>query len=569
MTKTITIALLLISSLSFAQKADSTKLKELEFVEKFTYAVTSELFNPEKKATTIDTDYKLPWEVSKTYTNEQLNTALDTLIKNATINIKKGMFTNHIVEFNSFFPEFMEDISFDFFKLTIKSNKIEQDNEMLAIQDLGSTGFGSHSSSGFANNTSFSHNWRTISSSFPIKTEIKNEDFSGSIEFESGFVNGYDHLKIAKSDIGKTLQLGRYNFTVIDYINNSVVLDVENSDDYSQFSMVNTNDKGQRIRAKEMSFAKQTMSKDMYDMFKTNPKITFEDYKKAVHSKFVVMMEAKMNGASEENIFGKKYVVLSSGSTLDNAYLYMPNYIQKTFTIVYTKDQEVRTPIMPKLAPSEEKIRLSFEKENSDGVLLGKEIQLLDEDLKVIESITAGTFVKIIGKAMYYYIDNTKDWSCNGYKYVKIVHNDKEYIVKGTNVFKMEKLDVQPLTEANEIELFTAESRDFLQPLSPDQSAEGMTFCDHLFYTPIIVKTNKSGSYSLITLEKTQDDAKITDAFKEADFFQSGSNYKTYDNIRRIEVSDKGMVFTIKRHQFTYKVLVTKKGKNYSARYIK
>ncbi|QCX38629.1 hypothetical protein FF125_09370 [Aureibaculum algae] len=569
MTKTITIAFLLISSLSFAQKADSTKLKELEFIEKFTYAVNSELFNPEKNATTIDTDYKLPWEVSKTYTNEQLKTALDTLIKNATINIKKGMFTHHIVEFNSFFPEFMEDISFDFFKLTIKSNKIEQDNEVLAIQDMGSTGFGSHSSSGFANNTTFSHNWRTISSSFPIKSEIKNEDFSGSIEFESGFVNEYDHIKITKSDIGKTLQLGTYNFTVIDYINNSVVLDFENSDVYSQFSMVNTNDKGQRIRAKEMSFAKQTMSKDMYDMFKSNPEITFEAYKKAVHSRFVVLMEAKMNGASEENIFGKKYVVMSSGSTLDNTYLYMPNYIQKTFTIAYTKDQEVRTPIMPKPVPSEEKIKLYFENESSDGVLLGQDIQLLDEDLKMVETIAEGTFVKIIGKAMYYFNENKKDWSCNGYKYVKIKYNDKEYIVAGPNVFKIEKLDIQPLTEANEIELFTAESRDFLQPLKPEQPSDAMAFCDHLFYAPIIVKTIKNGTYSLITLEKTGEDAKITDAFKEANFFQSGSNYKTYDNIRRIEDGDKGMLFTIKRHQFTYKVLVTKKAKKYSASYIK
>ncbi|WP_157578197.1 hypothetical protein, partial [Tenacibaculum ovolyticum] len=318
----IVIFFLIISSLSYSQEKDSIKLKELEFAEKLTYAFTSEIFKKQEHNSKIDKDYKLPWN-TKLYTEAQSKKALDTLIKNATIKIKKGSFSNHILEFNSYFPEFISDDLISIFKLSIKTNKIADDSTILKIQKSGNSGFGFHSSSGFENGNAYSHNWRTISTSFDIKTKIKTEGFKGTIEFESGFIKGYDYLKIKKSDIGKEMKIGNYDFTVIDVLDNSVILDFKTNIEDLGLSLVNLNKKRQRITSSGVMFSSQTLFKDVYLKFKENPNLSFEDYKKAFHSKFIEIIKKKKK-ETQKNIFGKEYRVFTSSGNLIKAYLYMP-----------------------------------------------------------------------------------------------------------------------------------------------------------------------------------------------------------------------------------------------------
>ncbi|CAM1353783.1 hypothetical protein [Tenacibaculum ascidiaceicola] len=560
----ITVLLLLISILSFGQKKDSVEIKKVEFVEKLTYAFASQIFKKQEYNSKIDENYKFPWK-TQLYTDTQYKTALDTLIKNATIKIKKGSFSNHILEFNSYFPEFMSDNLIDIFKLSIKKNKIVDGNTILKIQENGSHGFGFHSSSSFENGNNYTYNWRTINSSFNIKSKIKKEELKGAIEFESGFVKGYDYLKIKKSDIGKLMKIGNHEFTVIDILNNSVILDFKTNVEDLKFTLINVNKKNQRITSSGGMFTYQTLFEDMYLKFKENPNLSFEDYKKAFHPKYVELIKnVDENKKVREDIFGKEYKVFLTSGKLINTYLYTPKYFSRTFEITYDENTEKRIPKEPKKSSLDKKLELHFEKEEGIAVLLGDNLKLLDDNLKPIKSVKAGINVKIIGKTYKYFNGKKYDETCDAYKYVKIEHEGKEYLIRGKNVYKIKKLDKQAAKGSN-LEFFKAEPNDFLKVLKPD---EDMEFCYQIKYSPIIIRSIEKNSYSLINVIKDDLYSKITSQFKEADFFQSGSNEKIYNKITHIEIVNNGFLLDLRHNGNTYKISLIKKKNKYIAKYL-
>lgn len=561
----ITFLFLLIVTLSLAQEKDSIKLKQIEFAEKLTYHFSSLIFNKQENNSKIDADYQLPWN-TKLYTESESKTALDTLIKNATFKIKKGSFSNHVLEFNSYFPEFVDEELMDIFKISIKKNNLDNKGTNLDIQKSGNSGFGFHSSSGYENGNTYSHHWRSLNTTFNIKTAIKTEEYSGSVLFESGFVKGYDYLKITNSDVGKEMKIGNYEFTVIDIINNSVILDFKTNIEDLGFTLVNLNKKGQRITSSGvMIFSSQTLFKDVYLKFKENPGLSFEDYKKAFHSKYIeIIKNGKKKKETQENIFGKEYKVFSLSGNLINVYLYMPKYFSKTFEIKYNENEKERVPIEPKRSPLDKKIKLHFENEDGVAVLLGDNLKLLNMNLKPIKSVKSGTYVKVHGKSLRYFNGDKYDETCEAYKYVKIVYENEEYLISGKNAYKIEKLDIQ-VPKGSTLEFFKAKSNDYLKVLKPDA---GMEFCYQITYSPILIKNTKKDYYTFIDVIKNDLYSKITNQFKDADFFQSGSNANIYDEITKIEIDDNGYLLGLRHDGASYKILLTKKNNKYISKYI-
>jgi len=519
----ITLLFLFISILSFGQEKDSTKFKEIEFAEKLTYSINSEIFTQKEYKTEIDKEYKLPWN-SDFYTDKQINQAIDTLINNATIKIAKGSFSNYNLTFNSYFPQYIDNRLIDIFKLSIKKNNISNNGNLLDIQTSGNSGFGSHSESGFKNGNSYPYNWKTLNSSFNIKTAIKKEEFKGSVLFESGFVKGYDYQKISIADVGKQMKIGAYEFKVIDVINSSVILDFKSNIDDLDFKFVNLNKEGYRIIASESIFSSMTLFNDQYQLFKKNPNVSFEEFKEAFHSKYMELIEVKEKKETlRENIFGKKYKVFSASGSLMNGYLILPKYISKKFEITYDENSHEHTPKAPKTAPSESKIAFHFESENEIAVLIGDTIELYDNELNIIKIIETGAFVKTIGKSLHHYNYGKKDDTCNGYRFVKIVYQDAEYIVKGNVIYKLEKFREQPKAGNNDLIFFeTSKSQDYLQNIKP---AQGFEFCEHFTYSPFIIYNVKNEQYNFIKLEKNELFSKISSAFKDANFLQTKGIY--------------------------------------------
>ena len=180
-----------------------------------------------------------------------------------------------------------------------------------------------------------------------------------------------------------------------------------------------------------------------------------------------------------------------------NGYLILPKYISKKFEITYDENSHEHTPKAPKTAPSESKIAFHFESENEIAVLIGDTIELYDNELNIIKEIETGAFVKTIGKSLHHYNYGKKDDTCNGYRFVKIVYQDAEYIVKGE----------QPKAGNNELIFFeTSKSQDYLQNIKP---AQGFEFCEHFTYSPFIIYNVKNEQYNFIKLEKNELFSKI------------------------------------------------------------
>ena len=352
MKKIIYILFVIHSSILFGQKIDSTKTKQIEMYEKIMYGMNSTIFKKQNYYSKLDKNYQFPWKIKK-YTTDQLVKSLDTLVQNSTVEIKQGSFSNLILEFNSYFPTYIDSELSETFKLTIKNNQIKNLNsEIIKIDTDGSTGYGSKFLSGFENEKSYSYNWITINKSFNIRSEVKKENLKGKVLFNAGFVTDYDYLKINKSQIGKTLRINELEFTVIDFFENKIILDFKQNIDDLKFSFVNIDNKGNRIiqipylnlqqlkekgtiptDAVNLPEGSQTLNKTEFDLFKSNPNITFIDYQKIVHEKFVKILNSKKQKETAKQVWGKKYIMFSATDKLINFYLYMPKYIEKDFEI--------------------------------------------------------------------------------------------------------------------------------------------------------------------------------------------------------------------------------------------
>ncbi|WP_282143817.1 hypothetical protein [Cellulophaga baltica] len=556
-----TLLFLLVPVLSIGQENDSDEIDEIEFAEKLTYSFSSEIFKDKAYETDLDHDYTMPWKKTL-YTEEQIEQALDTLIKNASIKIEKGSFSNHVLRFNSYFPEFIDEGLMEYFDLSIKKSTIINRGVNLEIQESGSSGYGSQSSSGYENGISFSHLWRTLNTSFNIKTTVTTEEYKGAVVFKSGFINSYNYLKISSADIGKKMSIGGHEFTVVDIIHNSVILDFGVDAEDLELKFVNLNQKGERFISSGSTFSSQTLFEDTYKLFKNNPKLTFEAYKKEFHTRYVALIEnAEKNTEVEENIFGKKYRVFTASGKLMNAYLYEPKYTSKEFKIIWEENPIEHTPKAPKVIPTESNPMLQFRTENEDAVLIGDTIALLDTDLNLIKTIETGVFVKSLGITSTFYNKKKLDETCDGYKYIKIAYEGKEYVVAGKNVFKLKKLEIQAQENGSDIEFFSASSTDdYLQNILP---GAGFNFCEHTTFSPIIIHNVKSGKYSFIALIEEGDVYhEISSELKKANFFQSETSLKS------IELVKNGFTLDFKDNLASFKVLVMQKNNSFTAKYI-
>ena len=108
---------------------------------------------------------------------------------------------------------------------------------------------------------------------------------------------------------------------------------------------------------------------------------------------------------------------------------------------------------------------LKFNKTNSKGVLIGENIELLDNDLNKIDDISnlSGKIIDIVSVSDSLY--NQSDNICDAFWFVKIKSANIDGIVNGRQVFEIQNSiqDTSFIIEDNQIEILTT---DFLVYLS-------------------------------------------------------------------------------------------------------
>ncbi|TDG36433.1 hypothetical protein EZJ43_07900 [Pedobacter changchengzhani] len=102
-----------------------------------------------------------------------------------------------------------------------------------------------------------------------------------------------------------------------------------------------------------------------------------------------------------------------------------------------TKQSEVKTSLKRDAVKKTKAI--PFKKTTNEGVLIGKDIKLLDERLNEIKDISFmnGQIIQVIGVSDSTYKANPKDEYCQEFKYVKVLAKGLEGVVEGRKVYQL------------------------------------------------------------------------------------------------------------------------------------
>ncbi|CAA9194780.1 hypothetical protein [Flavobacterium collinsii] len=347
------IVLILMSfSLSvFSQKKQPSK-EEKDMIYEVTYNVNKEIFKapnfPFKKV-----NRKMDEIQKKTIQSaEVINSSIDTIISRGVLKLEKSNYGYDLL-FNSRFPSYFkendEPTIVDFHPVTSKLFNLKK--ELIEIQHVGGTSFGSELLYKYKNGKEINLNFTTLRKQDQINNAVNfknnNElaEIKGSVIYNIKFITDYSQVKLSQKDIGSTFKLNNIVYNLVEVINNVVLIEAadQNSDRENKMRLVNYDELGNLLVTysdKEMAELKKknkkinderagfgdirgNISKRVFDAFKANPTMSFEEFKKT----FTI-----------EDIINEKktYIFIQTIAPIKNDFvLYEPVYgIDRTFEMI-------------------------------------------------------------------------------------------------------------------------------------------------------------------------------------------------------------------------------------------
>tara|TARA_Y100001954_G_scaffold236804_1_gene298534 strand:+ start:51 stop:773 length:723 start_codon:yes stop_codon:yes gene_type:complete len=185
-------------------------------------------------------------------------------------------------------------------------------------------------------------------------------------------------------------------------------------------------------------------------------------------------------------------------------------------------------------------IKIPFHANESEAIIVGDSVTLLNNNLEPISTIKENSIVKIthISDSL---VNNSKDY-CNAFKWVKIKQEELEGILDGRRVYKINssKQDTSFVYKKTKFSLTTTK---FFGIGVADE--DGLTFCDK-YYEPIILTNESTGKSELIEVGKNKfhEEAYWNHPFK---YFELMANDGAYDKIQYIKETKDGVILKIKR----------------------
>jgi len=322
---------ILITQITFSQEKISKE--QIELFYKFGFEINKNIFKKNKY-----NFIKKPFSLKEKLTTikkskseiENIITSIKNNAKLKTEDAGSGYGLN--ILFDTKFP------SIDITPLKVmKVMKVELNEKTTELYDSTSNIIKIKHSSGA---TSFGE-WRDYSNingketlSIDITIHRQNQIFSnlpikGIVRYRIKFITGYHNKTFSKKNIGEIFHLGVNKYKLIDIFNDKVVLQKigNNSNTVAELKMItiSKDEKFEFISANNgFSVSSSRIPKDVYQLFKNNPKITLEEYKK----KFPVEKLLKTIKNNKENTLNN-YYILNGAALIEKVILYIPIYIEK------------------------------------------------------------------------------------------------------------------------------------------------------------------------------------------------------------------------------------------------
>jgi hypothetical protein len=212
-----------------------------------------------------------------------------------------------------------------------------------------------------------------------------------------------------------------------------------------------------------------------------------------------------------------------------------------------------------------EKKLITFKGHKGRAVLIGENIDVLDNELQSVTTLNESSIVEIVGLSDSLF-QKTDDY-CDAFRYVKIKTDSQKGIIDGRNVYELTELQQDTSFNYNDKEFDIKTTSFFGIGVSDD---DGLTFCSK-YHEPVVLIESDSNQPKLIEIIKN-DISK--EAFWEYDFkyFELMANDGAYDKINAIEQTESGVILTIKR-EFQegwneYQVQLKLSEKTYKAEYL-
>ncbi len=347
-------------SLSIFSQQKELGEKEKELIYQITYNASKEIYKapdfPFKKVNKEIDEIQKKIIQSK----EVINSSVDTLISRGVLKLEKSEYGYNLL-FDSRFPSYYkqdDEVSIVNFHL-VTSKLFNLKKELIEIKNIGATSFGSEFSYKYSNGKNTNYNYTTLHKQDQINNvvDFKNNnelsEIKGSVVYNIQIITDYAQVKLSQKDIGKTFKLNNIEYNLVDVINNVILIEavdlssnkkhkiqLVNYDEtgnvlvtYSNREMEQLKKKNKKINGERagMSDVRGNISKLVFDVFKANPAMTFEEYKKT----FTI-----------ENIINekRKYIFIQTVAPIKNSFtLYEPIYgIDRTFEMI--PEQEKPAP---------------------------------------------------------------------------------------------------------------------------------------------------------------------------------------------------------------------------------
>lgn len=184
------------------------------------------------------------------------------------------------------------------------------------------------------------------------------------------------------------------------------------------------------------------------------------------------------------------------------------------------------------------KVKITFSRINGRGILLGNEIKLLDENLKVIKDISYLNehFVEVTGVSENYHKIKPTDGYCQEFKYVKIKTANFEGYVDGRKIYEPIKHTQNKIIKIDNSEVSFIATRYFGIGVSDD---DGLTGCS--INTPVVFSDKSENYEGLVKMVKNKN---YEDSYS---YFQLRDDEGAHDEI--LSIDKQGDQYLLKIHR--------------------
>lgn len=297
----------------------------------------------------------------KNMPSEMIDEMMEVLSSNAELSIEQG--GNRVVlntRYPDGFPKRMEDaiLWIDIEAIPSKSKLTDQNDKEVKFRNFtfGNVTRGVHQEPIDGMDETITRQNKFLSIRVEEQCNFVGENwevaepFEGSVTYQVIFETEFPHIKLAKNDIGVTFQLGDKQYRLTDVFDNKVVLEPIDYDKAKYRSAksielfnLEEDGKAQRVRMSKKRIGElpeddiknqyqksyngwltRTIYKPMFDLFKVNPNISFDEFQTIISADIFYQKDAQ-------------YIILISPAPIEHDFIIVHpiSEVKREFTVGY------------------------------------------------------------------------------------------------------------------------------------------------------------------------------------------------------------------------------------------